>query len=109
MYLEERWDGNYKGSRLGWCADVSPEFTSNRVRSSLAPANAALLHTFLGTQIPCLLKMVEGNGARYFEPIPMLMDRMDMWVQNFPSGHGLLYCYPHLGYFFDLDPDRSDF
>ena len=75
---------------------MSPEFTGNRIRSSLAGANAGMLHTFLGTQIPCLLKMVEGNRARYFELIPMLMDRVDIWMQNSPSEHCLLYCYPHL-------------
>ena len=60
------------------------------VRASLACANAWLLHTFLGTQIPWLLMKVEGNGTRYFKSIPMQMDRMYNWVQKFPKEHCLV-------------------
>ena len=49
-----------------------------RVRSLLTGLNHALLTPFLGTQIPSLLMVVEGNETMLFVSFPMLMDRMDI-------------------------------
>ena len=67
-YLGEKWDGTMKLSGL---LSVGPVKSGTsypmRVRSSLTGTNDGLLTLFLGTQIPSLLMLVKGNGARYFE------------------------------------------
>ena len=58
-----------------------------RVRSFLTGLNHAILTIFLGTQIPSLLMMVEGNETMPFVSLPMLMDRMDMRGKELSSKH----------------------
>ena len=86
-YLDERRDGDHRGSRLGSVSNTSKLYRTYRV---IDWHLCLALYTFLGIQIPSLLESVESNGTMYFESSPMLMDRMDIWKEEALQQHCLI-------------------